>query len=149
MCLRPRRGRLDVDKPHPAGGPGQLGEPHMAFDRARGDVQRDAVTARLAVYAAGLSLAPITRKSSNQRDERGRSAASLDISLWQGDFQRVTTYPVRGPLWTSGKVQASLRRKPLVRSGRSISAVVSTTLALLKLAPAPVGSGIGVGVEAT
>ena len=92
----------------------------MAFDRARGDVQRDAVTARLAVYATGLSLPPITRKSSNQRDERGRSAASLDITLWQGDFQGVTTCPVRGPLWTSGKVKASLRRKPPVRSGRSI-----------------------------
>ena len=39
----------------------RFGNPRMTFDRARPDTQKDAVTARLAVYRADLSLAPEMR----------------------------------------------------------------------------------------
>ena len=104
------RGRLDAGKLHPAAGLGQFGNPQMAFDRARRDMQNDAVTARLAVYPADLTLAPNMRiealgadwlglaatqwrvaQVEHHHDGRGGSATSLDLSLCQGDLQRVTT----------------------------------------------------------
>ena len=92
-----------MGKLHPAAGLGQFGDPQIAFHRARRDMQNDAVTARLAVYPADLTLAPNMRiealgadslglaatqwriaQVEHHHDGRGGSATSLDLSLWHG-----------------------------------------------------------------
>ena len=78
--LRRWGGRLDAGKLHPAAGLGQFGNPQMAFDRARRDMQNDAVTARLAVYPADLTLAPNMRIEALGADWLGLAATQWRVA---------------------------------------------------------------------